>query len=336
MIKRIIIKQLHQSFDFDISFNNDLNILTGRNGAGKTTLLRIIWFLISGNIDKIVQNIEFKQIRIELANNGLIEIIKENGKEPQVTWNNLNLINEKNTFMLNTNSIFFPTFRRIEGGYNILPVQNQIQEPLNNAALQTSSIFGNSIHKFILSATTEDIATFITKNYTEILERIREFEGLHVENILKTTKDKKINDKDIINQIENQLKTIEEEKNKIYKPFTDLSNVVSEIFYDKAIRITPKLILGNSKRKIITSNSLSSGELQMLSFLAYNLFSSHSIMFVDEPELSLHIDWQRILIPTLLQYSDNNQFFIASHSPFIYSKFPDKEIILSNDKGDKQ
>ena len=71
----------------------------------------------------------------------------------------------------------------------------------------------------------------------------------------------------------------------------------------------------------------------MLSFLCYNAFSENTVIFIDEPELSLHVDWQRLLLPTLLEQETGNQFFIATHSPFIYAKYPDKEIPLG-DKGD--
>ena len=39
----------------------------------------------------------------------------------------------------------------------------------------------------------------------------------------------------------------------------------------------------------------------MLSFLCYNAFSENTAIFIDEPELSLHVDWQRLLLPTLLE-----------------------------------
>jgi predicted ATPase len=84
----------------------------------------------------------------------------------------------------------------------------------------------------------------------------------------------------------------------------------------------------------ISSDKLSAGEKQMLSFLCYNTFTEKSTIFIDEPELSLHPDWQRTLVPTLLEQGNNNQFFMATHSPFIYAKFPDKEIMLGNDRGD--
>ena len=72
----------------------------------------------------------------------------------------------------------------------------------------------------------------------------------------------------------------------------------------------------------------------MLSFICYNAFYINSVIFIDEPELSLHVDWQRQLFSILQNQRTSNQFIVATHSPFIYSKYPDKEILLSTDRGD--
>ncbi len=93
------------------------------------------------------------------------------------------------------------------------------------------------------------------------------------------------------------------------------------------------LSLGNSKQGI-NSSLLSAGEKQMLSFLVYNAFYEDTIFIIDEPEINLHVDWQRQLLPALLKQGTTNQFIVATHSPFIYGNYPDKEIQLHNDKGD--
>lgn len=79
----------------------------------------------------------------------------------------------------------------------------------------------------------------------------------------------------------------------------------------------------------ILSDVLSAGEKQMLSFLCYNASATRTCLFIDEPEISLHVDWQRVLFPELLQQSTGNQFIVATHSPFIYSKYADKELVLA-------
>lgn len=39
------------------------------------------------------------------------------------------------------------------------------------------------------------------------------------------------------------------------------------------------------------------------------------IMFLDEPELSLHVDWQEVLIDKMLELNPNCQLIISTHSP---------------------
>lgn len=47
------------------------------------------------------------------------------------------------------------------------------------------------------------------------------------------------------------------------------------------------------------------------------------------------MDWQRILFDVLMEQGTDNQFIIATHSLFIYSQFPDKELILDDMKTKK-
>lgn len=86
-------------------------------------------------------------------------------------------------------------------------------------------------------------------------------------------------------------------------------------------------------QEYLTINNLSAGEKQLLTFVAYNIFHSNTIFFIDEPELSLHVDWQNKLFSLLKEQNPTNQFIISTHSPFIYSIFPDKEIVIDSDKG---
>ena len=89
----------------------------------------------------------------------------------------------------------------------------------------------------------------------------------------------------------------------------------------------------NEKSSNLTINNLSAGEKQFLTFVAYNIFHNDTIFFIDEPELSLHVDWQNRLFSLLKEQNPSNQFIISTHSPFIYSLFPDKELIINVDKG---
>lgn len=69
----------------------------------------------------------------------------------------------------------------------------------------------------------------------------------------------------------------------------------------------------------ITTNQLSSGEKQMLLILLKTLLQNEkpTIFFMDEPELSLHTDWQEKLIENIRKLNSNAQIIIATHSPSI-------------------
>jgi predicted ATPase len=48
---------------------------------------------------------------------------------------------------------------------------------------------------------------------------------------------------------------------------------------------------------------------------------SPTIYLADEPELSLHIEWQESLVDNILDMNPNAQIFFATHSPDIVGRF---------------
>lgn len=78
-------------------------------------------------------------------------------------------------------------------------------------------------------------------------------------------------------------------------------------------------IFKNSLGKEFDITGLSSGEKQLflralsLKFLDVN----NSVILIDEPEISLHPQWQRKIIDVYKSIGENNQLIIATHSPHI-------------------
>ena len=44
---------------------------------------------------------------------------------------------------------------------------------------------------------------------------------------------------------------------------------------------------------------------------------TNSVLIMDEPEISLHFEWQKQLIEVIRKLNPNVQLIIATHSPFI-------------------
>ena len=69
----------------------------------------------------------------------------------------------------------------------------------------------------------------------------------------------------------------------------------------------------------IPLESLSSGEKQMISLFArLYLYPGPKIVLIDEPELSLSLDWQRQILPDVLNAPTCMQAIATTHSPFIF------------------
>jgi len=84
---------------------------------------------------------------------------------------------------------------------------------------------------------------------------------------------------------------------------------------------------------------LSSGEKQLflralsLKFLEVN----NSIILIDEPEISLHPQWQRKIIDVYKSIGNNNQLIIATHSPHVIGNITSDElrVMIKDDNGIK-
>ena len=363
MIQRLEVKGLNNQVNANLVFNEDLNIITGKNGSGKTSLLKLIWYLISGNIERIIPEILFQFVSIETDLFSLsIEPdeckLDYNSTEKNVCLDfnipletiDLERIDELNRLIARAmeSSLFFPTFRRIEGGftrpsrYTITDDSRELRrrmfdreaEMLQEAFSRLSTEVSVYNHKFIASISTHDIVELLTEKYADISKKMNE---LHVELseeiTQKISKRKQHSDESpILDGIQMRVEQVTKERDSLFRPFSVLAERIRDIFQYKGIHVTTGITLGEVS-EAIASDKLSAGEKQMLSFLCYNTFSENAAIFIDEPELSLHVDWQRLLLPTLLEQGTENQFFIATHSPFIYSKYPDKEILLGDSRG---
>ena len=370
-IQSIQVKGLSNKIDALYEFEDDINIITGINGTGKTTLIKLIWYLISGNIERIAPEINYQYVRlvtdvytIELNNNeGNIswkysDAKEEHDGEYELASDEFNDIGSEilNSLVIehNNHSLFFPTFRRIEGGYSMANTR-RIRRRLGGGRFITEVIERDDIqnemetvadrlsvrdHKFICSISTHDIVSLLTKRYALVSEKLNDHYKNFSTSIIDTIQGAKRKGKkqvetesfNILNNIQDKADEINNIREELLKPFGVLSELTAKIFRHKGIRVR-SVTLGESV-DAIDSGTLSAGEKQMLSFLCYNAFYSNSIIFIDEPELSLHPDWQRRLFPTLLKQQPSNQFIVATHSPFIYSKYEDKELIMDKNKGE--
>ena len=334
MIGELKVEKLNGWFDYEFDFHSDLNLFTGNIGTGKTTLLKLIWFLTSGNLHRVISEIPFEFVSIRTSEFSLSMKVRSNPDQVECVWkfdreteksevlplrsvqrefsksvileeeNSVRELNGKTAEAMQS-SLFFPTFRRMERhfGWDILG------KPLSQLANELS--IGD--HKLIAAVSTYDISDLLRKKKNEI------------------TNGKNVIDFEYETLVE-RWEYLDALVKEIYEPYYDGIRITDDIVLgvDKGeagnyIHLTDTIKAGN----IIPSANLSSGEKQLLGFLCYNAFSDAERIFIDEPELSLHPDWQRLIIPMLSYQGTEKQFFMASHSPFIGRRYEDNEFHLT-------
>ena len=139
-----------------------------------------------------------------------------------------------------------------------------------------------------------------------------------------------------LNLLKDKLLEKKEKVDFIYKDRDIFKNKLNELFSDtgKTIKLDENnsIIFNISEKESVTPYQLSSGEKQLLIILLniVLLENKATIVLMDEPEISLHVEWQMLLIKTLLEINPNLQLIITTHSPSIVSKGYRNNIIKLN------
>lgn len=98
-------------------------------------------------------------------------------------------------------------------------------------------------------------------------------------------------------------------------------DLVDELFADthKTIVRSNNEIAFEQKGDVILPYQLSSGEKQILIILLSVLVQDKRpyVMFMDEPEVSLHVEWQQRLIALIRELNPHAQIILTTHSPAV-------------------
>lgn len=105
------------------------------------------------------------------------------------------------------------------------------------------------------------------------------------------------------------------------RPKKQFQDLVDELFAPTAKTIIrdSNEIMFSQYGEIIAPYMLSSGEKQILVILLTALVQENrpGVMLMDEPEISLHIEWQQRLITLIRTLNPNMQIILCTHSPAI-------------------
>lgn len=108
---------------------------------------------------------------------------------------------------------------------------------------------------------------------------------------------------------------------RISEPKKKFQDFIDRLFADtgkKILRTENEIRFTQIGEKLVPYQ-LSSGEKQILSILLTVLVEDNKnyVLFMDEPEVSLHVDWQSQLIDLILELNPNVQIILTTHSPAV-------------------
>ena len=112
-----------------------------------------------------------------------------------------------------------------------------------------------------------------------------------------------------------------EKAQRISQPKKRFQDILDDLFTETGKKIirSENEIKFSSLGEVLAPYQLSSGEKQILVILLTVLVedNEHYVLFMDEPEVSLHIEWQKRLIDLILELNPNVQIILTTHSPAV-------------------
>ena len=112
-----------------------------------------------------------------------------------------------------------------------------------------------------------------------------------------------------------------EQAAQLSQPKKNFHDMIDRLFADTGKKIirTENEIRFTQIGETLYPYQLSSGEKQMLAILLTVLVQDNqpTVFFMDEPEVSLHIEWQKQLIDLIVELNPNVQVILTTHSPAV-------------------
>lgn len=213
----------------------------------------------------------------------------------------------------------------------VIVAQNKVNKSLSETSLNllySASNFERNIDLKILRDK-------LIYNRALLLEIFSKDEGMGIKTILNSLE----SDESVLESIDSLKQIIlfdmVQELEREVELFQEIQLFVDE--YNKFLNDDKRLVIDKDGVFISPKNHslqrLSSGERHLLTFLATILLMGEEQDFIllDEPEISLDIEWQEKLLSTISKLAPNSQIIVASHSPSIMGDYFDEsvEIILS-------
>lgn len=286
----------------------DVNILGGKNGSGKSTIFRLCYTLLKNNVIKESQD----RYLFDLATR--VDILFSNGWK--YTWTKLveaphDIDEVKGQYH---GTVFLDNSKTIDQQVFIYDEKGELHNDVVISSIVDVSYL-NSFDQFVATAKSlKDSATVGFDNPTMLDMMIHDQITARNSHFFNTIAKHMGNTAEDI--------AVREEYNESKTVFED----VMEAFLPAYKKYSPETFEFTKNDSTIKFENLSSGEKQILWLLLiiFNQQKKHTILFMDEPDLSMHIDWKEMLVSKLHQLNPNMQLIVSTHAPSLITGWIDK------------
>lgn len=299
-IKKIEIKGYFGRGDFEWNLDPVVNILGGKNGSGKSSIFKLCYLLLSNktideDTDKKFMKI-FKEVKLTYSN-GWTQ-----------TWSQQS---DDDVFTVEIGGSNASAYRDAS---RIVDVNGQ-KRTFEELQKQVKVYLINSFEQHVADAT-----RYEQQPKSETLDDPTMLDLMIKNQIDQRNKDFSKIMEDFVDMPEDSTPDNQAYIKAYRKTYTSINHFLNE--YDK-----PKSSFEFIKHgEIIKYDQLSMGEKQilLLMLMVGNTKQEPCIFFMDEPDLSMHIDWKEILVKELHELNPNMQIILSTHAPSVITGWHDR------------
>ena len=130
-----------------------------------------------------------------------------------------------------------------------------------------------------------------------------------------------------LQEVVDHIQSVTEQVEEALRPQGEFQRLLRELYSgDKELVLGPNQMRIRAGDSYIPLRALSSGERQLLNILLQALSGDTSSVIIDEPEISMHVDWQEQLVASMRLLNPDCQLIFATHSPDVMANV-DQEFI---------
>ena len=320
-LNRLRLENFRRFKDVEVKFAKRLSVLVGINGAGKSSILSAISTLLSWYVRRLVSPngtgagmaISERDIKADALSTTIALAIDDVGRE--VAWSVSKTAKGAPIFDVRSDLKALTEYVKDLRARKLASVPIIAAYTVNRSVLDIPLRIKKHHEFSVLSA--YDDAFDRAADFRRFFEWFREWEDVENERIADT-----LSAGDVPYLANNELAAVRRALSRFLPEFSDWK-----------IRRTPLRMEVKKDGEPLSVDQLSDGEKCMIALvgdLARRLVIANpkqedpllgnGIVLVDEIELHLHPEWQKSVLPRLLQTFPNVQFVVTTHSPLVLAQ----------------